>query len=68
MPWLARAPHKLVIDATFKAGDMTKTFHLEFPANTPLDEIEEILIIAGVVQPRVEISGSPEIKVRQRPR
>lgn len=62
-------PHKLVIEATFTVGQVTKRYRLEIPAKTPLDTIESLLVIVGMVDPKVEVSAAPlEIKTRQRAR
>jgi hypothetical protein len=39
-------------------GPARRVYHLTVPATFTVDEIEQMLVIMGAVEPRIEISGT----------
>lgn len=57
MWWKPRAAQNLVVEVVEAVGEVTKKYRVEVPKNTPLDDVEALLMIVGAIPPRV--TGSP---------
>lgn len=55
--------HRAEFKVEIRAGAVVKTYTLSVPVSMPVDEIEGLMILVGMVEPRIEQAPRDSVRI-----